>query len=246
MCFSLQGNHSLLMQLHVQHLAICSLSNKKTQILFHLPPLLSFLNPVCNFSFGTITVGACRVQLAGLSAECTSLCLYSVLHCGTIVEKVDDRKAVCPSPWPMQDCWQSLFLILLQHRSEDVHIRKLFPPEQQPKCQLHFGEYLALKCFALHLCEKLLKSFCLAAKEVCIVVFVIFQQFSYNFLSFSGQRPGQTDKCVLCAKQESVEIKLFLSMEEVALGNRTPGKKPKCNYFHLKMKGETSVQGLEI
>lgn len=28
-------------------------------------------------------------------------------------------------------------------------------------------------------------------------------------------------------------------MEEVALGNRTPGKKPKCNYFYLKIKDET-------
>lgn len=30
-------------------------------------------------------------------------------------------------------------------------------------------------------------------------------------------------------------------MEEVALDNRTPGKKPKYNYFQLKIKDETLV-----
>lgn len=30
-------------------------------------------------------------------------------------------------------------------------------------------------------------------------------------------------------------------MEEVALGNRTPGKKPKYKYFSVKTKDETLV-----
>lgn len=46
----------------------------------------------------------------------------------------------------------------------------------------------------------------------------------------SGWRPDQPDKCVLCVKLESVEIKLSHYTAAEATGNRIPEKEPPLGH----------------